>query len=297
MRTTQQHAQCDSKPNDDAKAASEEAGKEPMMTTHIAVAEGSANQDTSVKATSDERATYRSLIRLGSIAALVGTVLLFVSTLLHPLGRDANVPPAAFAEYAADSLWVWSHLGQFLGIAILVIALVALASTLEPGPARAWSHVGLTGAAATIAVAAALQAVDGVALKVMVDRWAASSGEARVLAYEGAFAVRQIEIGLASLLSVVSGVTLGAFGIAILRSTRYPAWLGAFGLVGSLGLLASGAAQASTGFSGLAMALSMPSSIALLVWSILIGAFMWRSVARLTGDSEDTSQRLIKEPA
>jgi hypothetical protein len=47
-------------------------------------------------------------------------------------------------------------------------------------------------------VAATLQAVDGVALKVTVDRWAAATGEARLLAYEAAHAVRQIEIGFAS---------------------------------------------------------------------------------------------------
>lgn len=53
--------------------------------------------------------------RLGAVAALGGAILLFVSTLLHPLDSDPNAPRAAFAEYAADSLWVWSHLGQFLG--------------------------------------------------------------------------------------------------------------------------------------------------------------------------------------
>ena len=118
----------------------------------------------------DERATHRSLARLGAVAALGGALLLFVSTLLHPLDSDPNVPRAAFAEYAADSFWVWSHLGQFAGVAGLGMGLVALAATLEPGRAAAWARIGLAGAVATIAVAAALQAVDGVALKVVGDR-------------------------------------------------------------------------------------------------------------------------------
>ncbi|MGH3147708.1 MAG: hypothetical protein ACRDTR_18090, partial [Rubrobacter sp.] len=81
----------------------------------------------------DERATSRSLARLGAVGALGGALLLLVSTLLHPLDSDPNVPRAAFAEYAADSFWVWSHLGQFVGFAALGMALVALAGTLEHG--------------------------------------------------------------------------------------------------------------------------------------------------------------------
>jgi hypothetical protein len=44
-------------------------------------------------------------------------------------------------------------------------------------------------------------------------------------------------------------------------------------------MLAAGAAQASTGFSGSAMALSMVSSAAFLVWAVLAGVLMWRMAA------------------
>jgi hypothetical protein len=224
--------------------------------------------------------TNQPLARLGAIAALLGTVLLFGFTRLHPTESDPNDLPAAFAEYAADSLWVASHLGQFVGFAVLTAALVALAATFEPGWAAAWARIGLVATTASIAVAAALQAVDGVALKVMVDRWAAATGDARVLAYEAALAVRQIEIGLASLLSILSGLTLIAFGLAILLSARYPAWLGGIGLVGGLGTAAAGVAQAATGFSDLAMTLSMLASSVVLIWFILAGILMWRLAAR-----------------
>ena len=69
------------------------------------------------------------LARVGAVAAFAGAVLLFVSTLLLPMESDPNDAPAAFAEYAANSLWVWSHLGQFAGIAVLGIALVATAAS------------------------------------------------------------------------------------------------------------------------------------------------------------------------
>ncbi|HSK41551.1 MAG TPA: hypothetical protein VK943_17430 [Arenibaculum sp.] len=206
-----------------------------------------------------------------------------MSTLLHPLDSDPNDAPAAFAEYAASTQWVWIHFGQFAGLAALGTSLVALAGTFEPGRAAAWGRVGVAGAAASIAAAAAQQAVDGVALKVMVDRWAAATGDARVPAYEAAFAVRQIEIALASLLNLLFGFTLTVFGLAIVLGTRYPAWLGGIGLLGGVGTIAAGVAQAYTGFSGPAITLGMLTSSVLLIWFIASGILMWRLAAKSAG--------------
>jgi uncharacterized protein DUF4386 len=225
--------------------------------------------------------TARHLARAGGVAAVVGAVMLFVATLLHPMDADPNDAPAAFAEYAASGSWMASHLGQFAGIAILGVALTALGATLEPGAPAAWGRLGVVGTAASVAVTAALQAVDGVALKRMVDRWAAADGAARERAFEGAFAVRQIEIGLASLSSLVFGLTALVFGLAMLSSARYPRWSGALGLLGGAGTVTAGVAQAYTGFSPLAMAIGMPASSLLLVWAIVFGVAMWRLAPRL----------------
>src|SRR5207245_5598800 len=138
-----------------------------------------------------DMSTERSLARLGGAAALVGTVLLFGATLLHPLGADPNDAPAAFAEYATDRLWVWTHLGQFLGFALLMAGLAAFGSTFASGAAAAWARIGVIGAAATVAVAAALQAVDGVALKAVVERWAAAAPDAGAVALVTTFPARE----------------------------------------------------------------------------------------------------------
>jgi hypothetical protein len=78
--------------------------------------------------------TTQPLARLGAVACFVGVMLLVVSTLLHPLNSDPNDAPAAFAEYAADPHYVWTHLGQFAGFVGLGTGLVAFAVTLEAGP-------------------------------------------------------------------------------------------------------------------------------------------------------------------
>ena len=227
--------------------------------------------------------TQRHLARIGAAAAIGGAVTLLVATLLHPMGADPNDPVAAFAEYAADTPWVATHLGQFLGITILGVALVALAGTMEAGAPAAWARIGVAGTSASVAVAAALQAVDGVALKRMVDRWMQASGSARPSVFEAAVAVRQVEIGMASLLSVVFGLTVAAFGIATASSRRFPLWLGGAGVLGGLASVGAGIVQAYTGFSELAMMVSMPASLGLLLWAVVVGGFLWRYARELDG--------------
>lgn len=228
--------------------------------------------------------TQQRLARIGAAAAVSGALTLFVATLLHPMSADPNNAPAAFAEYAADHIWVATHLGQFLGVAILGVALVALAAVMESGAPAAWARIGVAGTAASVAVAAGLQAVDGVALKMMVDRWARASDEARTRAFEGAFAVRQVEVGMASLLSVTFGLTVSVFAVAMLHSRRFPRWLGWVGLLGGLATLVAGVAQAYTGFSDLSMTLSMPSGSLLLLWALVVGVYLWRIVPGLRDD-------------
>ena len=84
----------------------------------------------------------------------------------------------------------------------LVNALVA------SGPARPWAGLGSAAAVASLAVAAALQAVDGVALKAMVDRWAAA---------------------------VEPDHTFIIYGIALLTRPYFRRWLGWFGVIGGDG--------------------------------------------------------------
>ncbi len=113
----------------------------------------------------------------------------------------------------------------------------------------------------------------------MVDRWAAATGTDQATIFEAAFAVRQIEVGLASLWSLVFGLTVAVLGMALVLSARYANWLGWVALLGGAGTATGGIALAYTGFSPLAMNVSMPASIVLLVWAIAVGVSMLRRSA------------------
>ena len=220
-------------------------------------------------------------MRFGALAAGAGAVALFVGTFLHPIGADPNDSVAAFTEYAADRLWVASHLTQLLGVIFIVGALIQLSRTLLTGSAGLWAALGMAGAIASLAVAAALQAVDGVALKVMVDNWAAASEADKPMMFQAAYGVRQIEVGLASMMGLLFGLTVSLYGIALIIDDRLPSWLGWLGLLGGVATGIAGVVMAYTGFSGLAMAINMPSSSLLVLWLIILGVMMWHHSERL----------------
>lgn len=217
----------------------------------------------------------RSPSRLGPPLAVLGAGLLLVGTLLHPMEADPNIATAAFAEYAADRHWVASHLLQLAGAWAMAGSLVLLARRLEAGPAASWASLGLAAASASIAAVAALQAVDGVALKAMVDRWAAAPEPEKAALFAAAFGVRQIEIGLAGVNCLLLGLMAAVFGMALLADGRFPKWTGLLGVAGGLSTAASGVAISYTGFSGPAMAINMPAAAALLVWMVALGVLGW----------------------
>lgn len=212
-----------------------------------------------------------------SLLAIAGAALLFIGTSLHPMHEDPNRPLAAFMEYAHDRHWIATHLVQLLGVVLMTAALVLLSRKMHSGPAGGISSLGHAGAVAGMTTAAALQAVDGVALKAMVDAWAAASASGKAALFPAVLAVRQVEIGLAAMTSLLLGATVALYGCAQLIDRRFPAWLGWLGVAGGVPGAAAGVVIAYTDFSEAAMLVNMPASIAMLGWMAALGIFMWRT--------------------
>ncbi len=214
--------------------------------------------------------------KVGAVSAITGAILLFVGTSLHPMEADPNDPVAAFTEYAADSLWVASHLTQLLGVVLIVAALLTLTRLLTNDKGGGWSHLGSAFAIASLAIAAALQAVDGIALKVMVNNWVAAPESEEMAIFQATIGVRQIEVGLASMFSMLIGLTIVLYGVSIVISDLLSSWLGWIAIFGGGAIVIAGVMYAYTGFSRVAMSVSMPASLLLLLWLIVLGASMWR---------------------
>jgi hypothetical protein len=96
------------------------------------------------------------------------------------------------------------------------------------------------------------------------------------MAFQAAFAVRQVEIGFASMLSLLVGLTVIVYGVSLLSGRTYPKWIGSIAIVGGVPTTVGGIVVAYTGFSALAQATNMTASCILLGWMITLGILMWR---------------------
>jgi hypothetical protein len=214
--------------------------------------------------------------KIDSSLAVLGAFCLTVGTLLHPMHEDPNDAAAAFKEYATDENWHNSHLLQLLGVTLLVVLLIRLARAMKGGPADSLAFICTIGAAAGLAIACALQAVDGIALKAMVDLWAAAPADRQLSLFHSALAIRQIEIGFASMFSLMLGAILILFGLAQFVEGRFPKLLGIVLAVYGATSVVAGYIMVGSGFSDLVMAINMPASGLLLVWAFATAYFCWK---------------------
>jgi hypothetical protein len=218
-------------------------------------------------------------LRLGTAALAVGLLSQLPLGLAHPHEEYANDSVAAFHEYAHSGDWVLVHLGQFLGLLLATVGLVAVAAAL----ARHRGVVGILGLAAGVAavvsaaVFAVQMAVDGVALKAAVDAWeAAGSGTDRAAAFGVADSVRSVEKGLSALFNVTNGLTLVSLGSGLALRGGRGHLLGWLATGAGAGLLAVGVLTAHTGFSREASSVALPVSVALVVFGVGMLVTTWR---------------------
>jgi hypothetical protein len=226
----------------------------------------------------------KSLLRLGAVLGLLGFVVQIVMDRLHPHRVAPNDSANVFREYARSDIWTAVHIGQFVGTLLIVLAFVALATSLyqQPGVAGALAVVGTVTAILVAAVFAVQMAVDGVALMAAIDTWVdAASPADQSAAFQVAEAVRWTEKGLGGLFQFINGATLLALGVSIALGDRYPKWIGFVGALAGVGLVAGGTVTAHTCFSATAGWFLTPATVLLAVLVLGVVILMWRRSARV----------------
>ena len=232
----------------------------------------------------------RYFSKVGAIAAIAGLVVYGVSAYLHPWTPPHHTHDA-FSDYAVESYWAIYHLGELLGILLMAAAIIALAFRLRRGVAGVWATLGGAAMVVCAGVYAIFAAVDGVALRVMVDRWAAAGPEQQEMLYETAFAVRQIEGGLFSIQWFMFGIAAGLFAGAFFASAESPvrlAWssvMGWLSVIASIGALSFGIVQAY-GYTDLSMTFQtglMPG----VIWVVAVGIFLYRNPVHIDSPGKD----------
>jgi hypothetical protein len=219
--------------------------------------------------------------------ALLGLVVLFVSSGLHAGNAHPGDSQLAFAAYAASNSWEAVHLAQFLGTALILGSMAALhhhlSHTSQPWGVSLLAQLGLVGLVATVAVLAVLQAVDGIALKFVVDRWAAAPVAEKAEAFRLAEVVRWVEVGVNSYFRVVLCLTLVLYGAAIMLGVgllRWSRWFALASILMGAAHLAKAVSVAYNGFSSNPVVTDILTGPVFLLWILALGIFLWRLSAR-----------------
>lgn len=216
-------------------------------------------------------------LRLGSALAFAGFAVSVVAGLFHADSASANDHPATFAEYARSGIWTAVHLGQFAGMALLVAGLLVLLMMLKApeGPIAWAARFGAVAAVTALALYAALQAVDGVALKQAVDAWAAAAEPEKAARFATAEGVRWLEWGMRSYQSYVLGAALVLTGAVVVGAGGTARLAGYPMAVSGLAYLAQGWIIGSEGFSAANTIPTLAGIALILVWSVWLLVVAW----------------------
>jgi hypothetical protein len=220
------------------------------------------------------------LIRLSATLLFVGELFSLLVGLLHPARENPNNHSAVFAEYANSTNWTAVHLGQFVGMAIIIAGLLVLffALNVHTGTPGWIGRFAAVSAVVALALYGVLQAVDGVALKQAVDAWASAPATEKAARFASAEVVRWLEWGTRSYQSFMFGLTLVLFGAVIAGTARIPRLIGYLMGLSGLAYLVQGWVLGSEGFSASNTVPQLLAYALILVWSLwlLIKAW-WRA--------------------
>jgi hypothetical protein len=213
-------------------------------------------------------------LRAAGLLAFGGAAVSLVAGALHPGTQPPNQHAAVFAEYAASSTWTAVHLGQFVGMALLIAGLLGVLDALKSAtPGRASGRLvrlGIVVASIALALYAMLQAVDGVALKQAVDAWASAPASERAGRFAAAETVRWLEWGARSYHSFVFGSALLLAGAALVWNRRSLRIAGVLMAGSGLTYLAQGWILGTEGFSDANTAPTLGGYVLVFGWTIAL---------------------------
>jgi len=152
--------------------------------------------------TTDARPEEGSILRIGSVAGFVGSLLAMVGNLLHP-ATPIGDPEGVARTIAHSESWVPVHLVIVVGLILMLGGLVAISRSIEGGLAGALARLGSVAAVAGVTVGMILVIVDGVAAKHLADAWEVAPPEEAAAALRVVLAEEAINFALAALFNIL----------------------------------------------------------------------------------------------
>jgi uncharacterized membrane protein len=251
---------------------------EPMICVSAATAVQSVGSKGSKIAERGGFMINRKTLRLSAVLLVVGFIFYVVVGLLHA-GGPPNNHPAVFAIYASSAIWTAVHLGQFIGMAVIIAGLLVLyfALDIRDGGAAWVARLGAVFAAVALGLYGVLQAVDGVALKQAVDAWMRAPEAEKAARFASAETIRWLEWGTRSYQCFMFGLTLILLGSAVALTARLPRAIGYLMGLSGLAYIVQGWVLGSEGFSGTDEFAILGGYVLILAWITWLVVVAWRT--------------------
>lgn len=231
--------------------------------------------------TNREGAQGRTLLRLGAVSAVLGTVANVIASVGHGDLPETGTR-AALGFVAARDTWSLVHLTSIFAVLLWLVAFVALSNSMPRGAAWLLARFGLVSILVGAAVHVVFFSIDGYALKVAADAWAAASGpERESLLRAGDLVLLLQNSQFVSAITLVLGLPFVLFGLSVAFSSTYPGWLGWVGA-------AAGAGAFFTGVTRFVRLELVPDPVlfgvfglGVSLWMAAMGALMWKRAGKL----------------
>lgn len=216
-------------------------------------------------------------MRIGSVAAIIGSILAGVGNGLHPVTpRD---DPVGVAQVIADSgAWTLVHMVILFGTLLMLGGLVAIRVSIEGGRAEALARFGLYAGVLGTTVGLITFVLDGVAAKELADTWAATPEAGKEIALGLVTLNETINFALAGLFNLsFAGVPFTLLGLAVAGSNVFPRWWGWVAAVAGLGSIGAGLFQGFTGKPTIAsLILTIIGPTVIVIWLLVMGILVGR---------------------
>lgn len=222
------------------------------------------------------------LLRTGSVAAIVGSVLAGIGNGVHPVTpRD---DPEGVARVIAESdAWTLIHVVIVVGIVLMLIGIVAVRHAIEGGRAEAFARLGAYTGVIGATIGLITIVLDGVAAKQLADVWAAARESERSLTLGMVTTNETMNFALAGLFNMAfAGVPFTFLGLGVADSGVFPRWFGWIGAAAGMGSIGAGLFQMLTGKPSVAsLVLTIIGPTVIVIWTLVMGVMLSRRAAEL----------------